>query len=1288
MDSPVLKDNSLYKSLFPYICMVAVALAGNVGGAETAVLQSSEQELQFLVSIPDSPAELFQEVGPDSTVRLYTVTLIGLPPGATAEIVSVVGRQARATEHNSVPPVSGPGPLARLQKPFMVRGQRLVGIRVYPVTEQSIYREVQVSLRFGGGRAGVGVSVPDPFFGRLAEVAVVNHEQLSHWSTTEKPGYKFASSGLFGVTSDWYKITTNQSGLYKVTGAQLQRAGMILTGIPSEQIHLFNAGGRQLEVPNESPRPDFREVAILVEDGNDGVFDREDYILFYGEALNRWWYRPYDSVGFYHHHYATQNVYWFTASELIGTSGRRMASMAGAPDGSEDTVVTSFRRLVHSESDTLLSSDNTEHIRDYYRWYASDDMSQSVYIAASNVVVGPPAEVRVVAKLPWSTDSYTLRVAGVTAAKMSCDDSSCTFAVSSLREGLNQFNLNFNIGGSHRPFLDYIELAYSSDLAPQSDRLEFNLVSYDGRARVELIDDFSSVPLIVDIADGRQPRVLTGFTRAGGLLSFGLDMTPTRPNHFFATTLNRTLSPVAVEKSSPEDLRAGNAQADLIVVTPAAFTEAMQEYIDYRQNQRVRIVSTEDIYDNFAGGVFDPVAIRDFLKFAYETWPAPAPSVVLLVGDGNYDYLNLTGHDAPNHVPPLIHEYDQAFAYSDDNYVYFGEYGTLDGDSSYSPQVDRGLDMVSARWTVRNAGDIQTIIDKIKRYESPTNFGLWRTKIAMVADDEFAGNRTSELVHTGQTDTLGMYHLPPMFARDKVYSIEYPFVNNRKPEVNDAIVDAFNEGRLVINYVGHGNPGLWAHERIFTVADDLPRLANYDRLPLVVAASCAIGAYDEPEGQAMAEDLLTHTNGGAIAVISATRLVWSSPNKQFNQTVFDVLFSAPRLTICESMFTAKLLHQLWAGGPSTQTRNDRAFIYMGDPMLKLAQPNHVVNYDTAPDSLVALEPVAVTGEIVDEFGGLFRGDGRLDIRVYDSDQQKSYNSAQHGGTGGVIDYSVDGAAIYRGSASVSDGRFSFEFMPPLDIGFGGHRARITAYATLDSVDAAGIIDSVYVAESIAEVTDSVGPSIEYSFSGQSHFADGDHIQPGDTLRAVISDPSGINLTAGLGHGVTLELDGRSDRVLNLTAQFEYDTDDFTGGSVEYAPDSLEEGRHSFKIKAWDNANNSASVSFSAEMVAAGGPVVTELLNYPNPMQKTTRFSFYAARQLESFSLEIFTLSGRKIKSYSQNSLLPGYHDEIEWRGEDSGGDRVATGVYIYKATARPTDGRDEVEMFGKVVVIN
>ncbi|MEW5993248.1 MAG: FlgD immunoglobulin-like domain containing protein, partial [Candidatus Zixiibacteriota bacterium] len=182
--------------------------------------------------------------------------------------------------------------------------------------------------------------------------------------------------------------------------------------------------------------------------------------------------------------------------------------------------------------------------------------------------------------------------------------------------------------------------------------------------------------------------------------------------------------------------------------------------------------------------------------------------------------------------------------------------------------------------------------------------------------------------------------------------------------------------------------------------------------------------------------------------------------------------------------------------------------------------------------------------------------------------------------------------------------------------------------------------------------------------------------------------TGINLTSGLGHGITLELDGRSENLINLTDRFEYDRDDFTTGRLEFELADLEPGNHSFKIKAWDNANNSSTVEFSAQVLADERLAIRELLNYPNPMLETTRFSAYLTQPVARFKLEIFTLSGRKIKSFGPTYPAVGYYDDITWDGRDEVGDRVATGVYIYKATAVPAEGGEKVESFGKVVVVN
>src|SRR3990172_10513402 len=181
--------------------------------------------------------------------------------------------------------------------------------------------------------------------------------------------------------------------------------------------------------------------------------------------------------------------------------------------------------------------------------------------------------------------------------------------------------------------------------------------------------------------------------------------------------------------------------------------------------------------------------------------------------------------------------------------------------------------MISARWPVNSAGEINSIVAKIKSYESPANFDSWRTNISLVADDEFGPNSPRvEATHTTQADTLSINFIPNILNRKKIYSWEYPFVNREKPAVNTAIVEDINEGTLLVNYVGHGSPDLWAHEHIFSRTADLPRLANVNKLPLVYAASCAINFFDDPKREGMGEDLLS-MSGGAIGTIAATRLV-------------------------------------------------------------------------------------------------------------------------------------------------------------------------------------------------------------------------------------------------------------------------------------------------------------------------------------------------------------------------------------------------------------------------------
>jgi hypothetical protein len=1153
---------------------------------------------------------------------------------------------------------------------------------------------VEVELAFEGSSAPQGSSVADPFFERTVGPAIVNLDQALQWPNRypAAAAKRATADGPFSEGASWYKLSVANTGIYRVTGSQLAAAGIPLSGLSSSSIRLFNAGGLPLPVYNETPRPSFEEIPIIVEDGGDGTFGSADAFYFFGESVDRYIYEAGSVVYFNNNIYTNLNVYWLAIGGAFEQPASRMVSVDGAP-GTADTVINRFTRRVRAEQDNMLLREADGHIDSYYEWYWTDQSALSFFVPTTGAVVGDTAYAIVSARTGGSSGTsgfVDMEINDNPANTKLCNALNCTFTTTALTGGLDRLSFAMQpIDADTPPYFDYLDLRYTSMLEPSGNRIDVTLDGYDGRARIQVIDNFSTAPIVLDLADPSQPTRIVNYSRSGGTLQFDVQMEIGIPNRFYLSTVGAAESVTSITAPEPVLLREQAAQTDLIIITPRSFVGRMDEYVDYRQESgaSISVVAVEDIMENFAFGMYDPVAIRDFLKYAYETWPAPAPNAVLFVGDASYDYLDALGTGQRNLVPSFIHGLGRSVdrAYSDDNYVYFGDYGILDSDTSFITP-DRGYDMMTARWPVTSGAQIDVIVDKIKRYETAADLGAWRNRITYVADDEFGTyDNIAEPFHVTQTEILEKFYTPAHFERRKLYLWEFPFVNSQKPACNEAVVNALNDGTLIVNYVGHGNPDVWAHERVFTRQTDLPRLTNSDRLPLVFAASCAIGFFDDPQREGMGEAMLSMASGGAVGVISATRLVYSQDNALFNREVYDVLLNGDSLTVCEAVYTAKVLKQYGNRDYPIPLTNDRAYVFFGDPLLRLGTPHHSIEFTEYPDSLAALSRTRVTGGVVDANGAPVTAAGRVEIAVLDSDRARAYELQL--GAGDVVNYSLSGPVIYRGSAALTAGQFSFEFVTPLDISFGGTSARIMVYAVTGQTDAAGIVDSLPISNVVAQTTDSAGPSITVAVAGREDFRSGDLVSVHDMLHIKIADSSGVNLATELGHGITFELDGNPESIVNLTDRFVYDQDDFTTGALDVPLSDLEPGMHTIRVKAWDNANNSSSVQFAVDVVTSAHLAIQELLNYPNPMAENTTFFFELTQPVSRFNLEIFTLAGRRIQSIQRYNLPVGSH-EMFWNGRDADGDRPATGVYIYKATAMPAAGGDGVESFGKLVVVN
>jgi len=1150
-----------------------------------------------------------------------------------------------------------------IENPFWIGNQRVLRIKVFPAnydisTEQyRVAGKLQVEVKFNSSDHLASSSMANAW-DKVLKNGLLNYEEAKGFRNEPQESGKLSkptpSYSPFSQSSNWVKVTFQENGIYKIDRAMLAALVVPISTIDPQTFRIFSMGGRALPAFNNVPRPAWQEHSIEVTGEQDGIFDTGDEIHFYGWAVEGW---DYDTLSgsfkFTKNVYTTTQAFWLTWGGSFGNAPLRIATYVVLGSG---PAVTSFPARFRFEQDRFLAVDKGSEINDYYTWYGGKGTSQTYFFNLPDLVSNP--DTIMVGHLSGGV-SLSVNSSFATTSKPA------TFITSALKAGLNRVDLGITTNGSGLNHFDYLEIFYNRLPIFSSPLLEFETPVSSGIVTFQIRN--SPVKTWLWLVTNRfSPTGMSGTRDATGVFSFNVDATK---KHFFILASGSDIKRPTLSQVAPVVLTGFN-QGEFIFIAPASFQSTLSSYVAHRaafSGVTVKQVDVEQIYNNFSGGLPDPVAIRDFLKFARENWGNPKPRYVLLAGDGTYDFRNIEGTGAANYVPPFI--VDQAFdasSNSDEGYLYFRNPGFLDSS-------DQVLDMTIARWPVKNVSELQVVADKIMRYESSPEYGVWRNRITLVADDEF-GAFDNEGFHTFSSEQLASRHTPRRLDQKKIYLFDYPFNGLReKPEAEQAILRAWNEGQLIINYVGHGSPNLWAHEHVLKREEDVPQMVNTNRLPLVYAASCNINSFVEPLSEGMGEDLLKSPAGGAVAVIASVRIVFAGPNNDLNDKVFDLLLGTDSLSIGEAFYLAKLLRQ--------PNGNDRRFLLFGDPAMHIAFPKYNVRLTAIPDSLSALSVAAVSGEVTDRSGiRLNSFNGNVTLMAFDGLRFKS-----HPLDPAPQPYSLPGNMIYRGEAQAANGRFSFSFVVPKDISYGSKTGKISVYAFDATGDAVGFKDSMALGGSVAVTTDTVGPKISLAVVGGGSVGAGDVISVGVNLSVKLEDSSGINITGEPAHSITAEFDFPSGPTFDITSSFRYEQQSFSRGEAFFTVPAVSTGRHTLRIKAWDSANNSSVLEFPIEVAASGKLLLSNVLNYPNPMKDKTNFCYTLSAPADEVMIEIFSEAGRLIKTIRSASVKAGYNFQTEWNGRDNDGDAVASGIYLYKVCARQAS--KEVEDFGKIVVM-
>ena len=1176
------------------------------------------------------------------------------------------------------------GPVTRIQliDPVLIRGRWMGKIIVPKLAYQNGgWYEVdaaEVALSFGEAKMTMPETVPGPL-DRILDDLAVNSEEARNWPATAKPAAPGVIYDPFAQSSHWVRMTIAQSGIYKITRTDLVNAGMSVDALDPRAIRVFHAGGRPLPSTNSAAHDSLTEMAITVFGESDGTFGDQDFVMFYanGGDFNTW-----DSIpGFIRHPYSDRNVYYLTYGGTFTTPPKRMRVVEGGVPNAIDTV-TQFTDYIHFEEDAVLSSSGGD-VFDYYNWYWG--LAGDITLFINLPQPAPQSENRLIIKTTRPT--FDLRLNNFALTRESSDGNVHSYVSNRFTAGLNQIALDYPFNDGYTDDV-FVELQRNLAL-PASGELIFT-GSGNGNLRAYKITGPFATPYLLDISDLYNQNLITPASSASQLV-FADQVLTGEIAPYIAANAAALKTPLSLVTTQIDDIKAADNGADLIVITHDNFSAAALEYAAYREshdNLRVRTVKISDVYAQFSGGRLDPIAIRDFLRHAYNNWSGAKPSFCLLVGDGVYDFRNNLGTGGVNYIPPYIVNGDETV--SDENFVFLDSLYDLDSDNSYP--ADRGVDIVIARWPVKTTAEFQTVFNKMKSYDVGEDAGSWRNTITLIADDEnHPQSSLPEIFHTQDTEVLANTIISPTFVLDKIYGISYPFgAAAEKPLMREDIIHAINDGRLIVNYTGHGNQNLWADERIFRRTQDIPRLNNSARLPLIFNASCSIGFFDDPRGEGMAEDLLRYAAGGAVGTISATRLVYSRPNFEFNKAGMTQLLSDKGYTIAEAVFVTKLLRQ---GGFGVGD-NDRKYIYIGDPLTRLAVAPDQIEYVTfEPDSLVALTVTELAGQIVDRDGVKQSGfDGTATISVFDNSRERSV-SIPFGSSVFTVSYSEYGPEIYRGKIAVAHGDLNLKFVVPKDITYGGTDARISGYAAGSGSGAAGAIFPIAIGSINKDVIDSIGPEITLLLAGTTALTEGATVTPGSELTIELFDSLGINLSGEIGHGIEVQFDDNREFSFELTDSFTYFADSYQHGSAKMKLPNLAVGAHELRVKAWDSANNSNQKLVALNVPSGAGLEIRDLLCYPNPVQQGCEFSYTLSSDAEDVTLKLFTLSGLEIWSQGGLPGTRGYHQGISWSGLDSDGDRIANGVYLMQLSARPGNGgggnvdNNKATANGKLVVL-
>lgn len=1140
-------------------------------------------------------------------------------------------------------------------------------------------------------------------------------ESVSNYQTKNYATTSVLKSG----SGDWYKIGLTTDGVYKLDYQFLKSIGIDIDNISPNSINLYGNSAGMLPESNADFRyDDLVKNSIYIKGDDNGVFDVNDYVLFYAKGPNTW--QQNGSYFTHNVHQYCDTSYYYINIDASSSSPKRIEDLLLSNQTATNTI-TEFNDYGYVEDENYnLGKSGREWFGDIF------DVQTSYNYAFNfpNINTQDSVQVRSNTLISATSTSPYFNI-GIgnnikqlpTLLSPSGNGQYNPFAkqkvnINNLKANASEFvvNLNFEKAGSPSSvgWLDYIEVNVKRGLTMVGNQMKFRSIESIGNGNVSdfVLNNATNVEMIWEITDPRNVKNID-FNLSGSQTSFKVNTDSLRS--FISFENSNYLTPDFFSKVEHQDLHA-LGYADMIIITAPEFLSASNDLASFHQNEglSVHVVTTNQIYNEFSSGMRDATAIKSFLRMFYTRAgndPSLIPKYCLLMGDGSYDNRNILVHNK-NFIPTYesVESLSKTASYTTDDYfAILSDNGAMNNNDL--------LDIAIGRLPVKTLKEANDMVEKIKYYGTVNNTSTnvedhctnnsssgvlsdWRNIAIQISDDGDNNHYFNDIETMFNKGRL----LHPEINYSKIHADAYVETSTAGGERNYEAEAAFKQqvenGALLVNYIGHGGETGLGHERYLTVPTVLG-WTNLEKMPIFMTATCEFSRFDDHDRTSAGEYVVLNPNGGGIGLFTTTRLVYSTSNAALNSYFYDTVFDkvnneAPRLG--DIYLGTKNKYGVFSGDV-----NYRKFALLGDPAVKLALPQNNIVTDSINgvsmnmtlDTIKALSEVIIKGHIENHLGQKIEDfNGVITTKIYD--KIANLRTLANSSDSYEADFNLWKNLVYRGKASVKNGEFVFSFIVPKDISFQYGNGRISYYAENGETDANGYTEQPIIGginENAAE--DNEPPTISL-FMNNDKFVSGGITDENPSLLAKVFDENGVNTVGnGVGHNIEAVLDKNTTNSIILNDFYETDLDTYKSGSITYPFENIEVGTHTLSLKVWDVYNNSQTEEIEFVVALNEELALDHVLNYPNPFTTKTEFSFEHNQVCDylDVQIQVFTISGKVVKTINQRAHTNGYRiDGILWNGTDDYGDNIGKGVYVYKVKVVNEKG-DKIEKFEKLVVL-